>query len=351
MGHEGGFGIVKKVFPYGDDIPVARKYLKGKGDDILDELQAEVRALSRVSDSRIVRILSYGIASEGVPDDKAYSGRPYVDMEWLDGKTLEDCIREDRELGIRDRLKYLDEVLRAVQSLHSEGIMHRDLKLDNVFVDHDGKLKLIDLGFAVSLDNVYQSVALGQANRDTLPPESEGTIIDSLEGEMFTVGLLALDILNGYGWGSRKSVVEKGGQGVNWNVTVPVRVRKAIMGALEVEPSKRTSSPRELRVMLTENVPAINWRSCNEGLVGVIPKNIKADRDFPHSLDTGEFISYSVRVMRDADGVEFSLKKSINSRKARKQGRSVRVDAGQQELRFYRKVLESCPAKLEELFR
>ncbi len=127
-------------------------------------------------------------------------GRPYIAMEYIDGKAI-DVYCRDRQLSVRERLKLLVQVARAVAYAHGRLIVHRDLKPSNVLVSEDGQAHLLDFGIAKLLDEA----AVGQANLT----QEQGRVLtpiyaapEQLKGEPVTVqtdvyglGLLAFEVL------------------------------------------------------------------------------------------------------------------------------------------------------------
>ena len=136
--YEGGYGKVYVRNLFGrEDIPIAVKELYPSRSDE-EVFQEEVINLIKLNNQRVVRFLGY--------EDSGQKRKIY--MEWLEGKTL-DCYltSEARNLGIRSRIRILSKICKAIQAVHSEGILHRDLKSDNIFIcENDGnEIKLIDL--------------------------------------------------------------------------------------------------------------------------------------------------------------------------------------------------------------
>src|SRR6476646_1787883 len=88
----------------------------------------------------------------GVIDAGEDDGRPYIVFEYVEGETLKDRIRRCGRLPVDESLAYAIEITRALGAAHHRGIVHRDIKPQNVLIDEEGMAKVTDFGIARSLD-------------------------------------------------------------------------------------------------------------------------------------------------------------------------------------------------------
>ena len=102
----------------------------------------EAKAASNLNHPHIAHIYEIG-ESDGVN---------FIAMEYVDGVTLRDKIHKDRE-SLRTLLKYLQQVAEGLAKAHSAGVIHRDLKPDNVIISRDGYAKVLDFGLAKHVEN------------------------------------------------------------------------------------------------------------------------------------------------------------------------------------------------------
>ncbi len=76
--------------------------------------------------------------------------RKYIIMEYADGGDLCKYVREHRKLGETEASKLFSQVVDGLQYCHEAGVVHRDIKLDNILMRHDGTIKIVDFGFSVT---------------------------------------------------------------------------------------------------------------------------------------------------------------------------------------------------------
>lgn len=159
--------------------------------DVRERFVREAYVGNKVQHPGAVRILEHG-ASEG---------EAYLVMELLDGEPLGERVRRLGALPVPELLDYLDQVLDVLARAHEQGIIHRDIKPDNLFVGDDGRVKILDFGLARMLDDVpgefktRTGLALG-----TLPymaPEQALGKRGELDGraDLFALGATAFRIL------------------------------------------------------------------------------------------------------------------------------------------------------------
>ena len=101
--------------------------------------QREAEAASKMTHHNIVNLLDVGMDS---------SGNRYLIMEYVEGQTLKDVIREKGRLSETSAVQITIRILSALQHAHSNGIIHRDIKPQNIFVSRYGVFKLGDFGVA-----------------------------------------------------------------------------------------------------------------------------------------------------------------------------------------------------------
>jgi serine/threonine protein kinase len=167
---------------------VAVKVLMDRSDDTNARLLAEARAMARLNHPRIVAVYDAG------EDDGIY----YIVMELIRGKTLSSL--ESGELGYKQALLYIAEVLEALDYANGQGIVHRDIKPSNVMIVEGGKhVKLTDFGLARRASDVTQTTRTGQivGTISYLAPERFLSKPADARSDLYSVGILMYEIFTG----------------------------------------------------------------------------------------------------------------------------------------------------------
>ena len=131
--------------------------------------------------------------------DVSEDGAPFLVMELLEGETVSERARRDGGVPLDEALRLADELLDVLAAAHAEGIVHRDIKPDNLFLLHDGRLKVLDFGIArmrigAPGQNVTRTgTALGTASY--MPPEQvKGLDVDG-RADLFAAGATLFRLL------------------------------------------------------------------------------------------------------------------------------------------------------------
>lgn len=173
----GAMGAVYRAFDLQQDRrEVAIKVLlqgdKARGE-ILERFRREARTLARLKHPAIVRVFDHGV----------YQNRAYIAMEFVAGQTLESMLED---LPLSRGLVLIEEIANALEHAHAAGVVHRDLKPQNILVGSDGKPKIMDFGLAKILD---------ESNELTRQGDLVGTPIfmspEQIRGDLRAMGPIA----------------------------------------------------------------------------------------------------------------------------------------------------------------
>ena len=187
----GGMSTVYRGLDVRLDRPVALKVMDSRysGDQqFLTRFQREARAVARLKDPGLVAVY-----------DQGFDGRhPFLVMELVEGGTLRELLRERGPMPPHAVAAVLGPVLSGLAVAHRAGLVHRDVKPENVLISDDGDVKIADFGLvrAVAEAKITStSVILGTAAY--LSPEQVGTGDASSRSDVYAVGILAYELLTG----------------------------------------------------------------------------------------------------------------------------------------------------------
>jgi serine/threonine protein kinase len=143
---EGGMGTVYKGRNRDTGEIVAIKIVpEGMADNqtLQGRFQKEFKAASNLDHPNVVKALEYGVLG----------GRPYLVMEFVDGESLGQRIERDGRIPEAEAIRIIALAAQGLHHAHKSGMVHRDVKPDNIIVTKDGQVKLLDLGLVKEADN------------------------------------------------------------------------------------------------------------------------------------------------------------------------------------------------------
>lgn len=146
----GAMGRVYLAHEIGSGLEVAIKVAATSDAEALERFEREMDVSARVDHSHVVEVLDYGTTE--VPTADGHARVPFLVMEWLRGRTLGELLRSEIELPLERALELVRQAALGLQAAHDRGIVHRDVKPDNLFVCMDqadgDHIKLLDFGLA-----------------------------------------------------------------------------------------------------------------------------------------------------------------------------------------------------------
>ena len=187
----GGMSTVYRAFDSTLERRVAIKLMHREiaaETDQLERFRREARAVAQLSHPHIV----------GVIDAGEEDGRPYIVFEYVEGETLKDRIRRLGRLPIDEAIAYAIEIARALGAAHGRGIVHRDVKPQNVLVDEEGSAKVTDFGIARSMDDsglTAEGRVLGTTDYVS-PEQALGHDVNG-QSDIYSLGVVLYEMLTG----------------------------------------------------------------------------------------------------------------------------------------------------------
>jgi serine/threonine-protein kinase len=189
----GGMGAVYKARQNSMDRMVALKVLPpklAKDASFIERFFREARSVARLNHPNIVQGIDVGEAS----------GYYYFAMEFVEGSSLRDMIQEQGTIGEAESLDIVSQVAQGLQHAHAHGLIHRDVKPDNVLLDKDGTAKVCDLGLARQTQEdsslTQSGVALGTPHYIS-PEQARGDADMDARTDLYSLGATWFHMLAG----------------------------------------------------------------------------------------------------------------------------------------------------------
>ena len=190
-------------------------------DQFVARFISEAKAAARLSHPNVVSVYDQGTdAAPGV-------GAPtvFLVMEYVEGRTLRDLLQDRGRLGPREALDVLDPVLAALGAAHQAGLVHRDVKPENVLLADDGRVKVADFGLARAVTAVSgptRGLLIGTAAY--LAPEQVERGVADARADVYAAGLLLFELLTGAPPYDGESALQVAYRHVHEDVPPPSRV-------------------------------------------------------------------------------------------------------------------------------
>ena len=187
----GGMAMVYKAHDTVDDKTVAIKILKDEflgNSEFIRRFKNESKAIAVLSHPNIVKVndVSFG--------DKIQ----YIVMEYIDGITLKEYIGHQHEIPWKEAVHFTVQILQALQHAHEKGIVHRDMKPQNIMLLQDGSIKVMDFGIARFSNNETRTMtdkAIGSVHY-IAPEQARGDKTDG-KADIYSVGVMLYEMLTG----------------------------------------------------------------------------------------------------------------------------------------------------------
>jgi serine/threonine-protein kinase len=196
---QGGMGVVWRATHVLLQQPVALKLLDVKGPRAqlaVERFLREGRAAAAVRHPNIVQILDLGLLESGVP---------YLAMELLEGQSLADRLQREPPLSVGDLLSIMDGVLCGLTAVHDAGLVHRDVKPDNIFLTSDASgaqvVKLLDFGLSRTASDKENSITQEGSIVGTptymAPEQARGRAQLDGRTDLYSLGVVLYEALTG----------------------------------------------------------------------------------------------------------------------------------------------------------
>jgi eukaryotic-like serine/threonine-protein kinase len=210
-------------------------------EEFVERFKREARAVAQLSHPNIVTVIDRGEAG----------GKQFIVFEYIDGENLKELVVREGRLSVRDALEVALQIARGLAFAHEHGVVHRDVKPQNVLLNGDGQAKVTDFGIArtLAVDGVTQTGTVMGTSNYIAPEQASGQPV-GVETDVYSLGVVLFELLAGdvpfpgehFVSVAMKHVNEPPPNLLDVRRDVPLRVAAAVDCALEKDPGARFPS-------------------------------------------------------------------------------------------------------------
>ncbi|HEX5227044.1 MAG TPA: protein kinase [Bryobacteraceae bacterium] len=245
---EGGMGAVYKARDHELDRLVALKVIRpdlAGHPDILRRFKQELILARQVTHKNVVRIFDLGSAD----------GRKFITMDYIEGRDLKSILNERGKLPPNEVVTILQQVCQGLEAAHVEGVVHRDLKPQNIMVDDALRVWLMDFGLARSMElSGLTRTGVLMGTPDYMSPEQARAEKVDARSDLFSLGIIAYEMITGQLPFQADTLMAKLLQRVqqkappvtNLVPSTPANLAAVVSKCLETEVGKRYQTVREI---------------------------------------------------------------------------------------------------------
>lgn len=273
----GGMSVVYKAYDNVDDRIVAIKILKDEflnNEEFKRRFKNESKAIALLSHENIVRVYDVNFGEK----------LQYIVMEYIDGITLKEYINKQNSITWNDAVYFMTQILRAVQHAHDKGIVHRDIKPQNIILLPNGTLKVTDFGiarFSRSETKTLTEQAIGSVHY-IAPEQAKGEQTDE-RADIYSMGVVLYEMLAGKVPFDSENAVSVALMQVQANAekltqinpNIPKGLEQICVHAMQKNPDNRYQSATEMLLDIEEIIKnpntVFNYASNTESQTKSVP--------------------------------------------------------------------------------
>ena len=250
----GGMGSIYKVFDKKVKEKIALKLIKPEialDEANIERFRNELRSARRIAHRNVCRMFDLGEAAETF----------FITMEYVPGETLKNIIRMTGPLSVGTAVNYARQVCEGLAEAHRWGVVHRDLKPQNIMIDQSGTARIMDFGIARSLQAkewTGEGVVIGTPQYMS-PEQAESGDIDP-RTDIYSLGIILYEMVTGkvpFQGHTPLSVLLKQKTALpsaprEWNPQLPESLNRLILKCLEKKKEQRFQNAEELHAELSK---------------------------------------------------------------------------------------------------
>jgi len=245
---EGGMGAVYKARDLELERLVAVKLIRpdlASHPEILRRFKQELILARDVTHRNVVRIFDLG-QSEGIK---------FITMEYVEGRDLRVLLKEKGKFAPAEAVSIMTQICRALEAAHEAGVVHRDLKPQNILLDAKDRVYVMDFGIAHSLETpgMTQTGVLMGTPEYMSPEQAKGMKVDA-RSDLFALGIIFYEMLTGISPYKAdtamatllKRTQERARPPIELEPAIPKALNDVVLKCLQIEPQNRYSSAQEI---------------------------------------------------------------------------------------------------------
>jgi Protein kinase domain len=253
----GGMGIVYQAYDKQLKEQVAIKLLSpllSADQEALERLTREVSLARRITHTNVIRI----------HDLSEVNGLHYVSMEYFSGSNLKEHLKRSGPLSLLNAYQIFSQICDGLEAAHSQGVVHRDLKAQNIMVGPSGQIKIIDFGLArsVHLEGMTATGLIMGTPEYMSPEQVAGKHVDE-RADIYALGVILYEMLTGRVPFTGDSAIAVGFQQLkdpppsprSINPQISEEIERVILKALQKNPIERYRTVDDMRKEFESALP------------------------------------------------------------------------------------------------
>lgn len=247
----GGMAVVYKAVDILSGMTVAVKILKEEflhNEEFCERFRIEGKAMASLNHKNIVKV--YDVSSN--------INKPYIVMEYIDGITLKDYIKQQGAIDWKESVHFTTQILNALQQAHDKGIVHHDVKPQNIMLEGNGNIKVMDFGIAriagTESKNTADNGTKAIGSVHYISPEQVRCAQTDARSDVYSVGVMLYEMLTGqlpFNGTDNRSVAVMQLQADprmprEVNPEIPEGLEEIIMQAMQKNPNNRYQSASDM---------------------------------------------------------------------------------------------------------